>query len=114
MEKAEFIIREDEKARYLYYIIRGEGSEESSKTERSYKRKLGKFEIIGAYNALVSNLRYYTNVCADSIMVVYGFPLKNIIDIVKTNEQAQGYLYKFCLPLLVKLDNSLQGLCSFS
>lgn len=26
VEKAEFVIREDEKARYLYYIIRGEGS----------------------------------------------------------------------------------------
>lgn len=114
LEKDEFIIKEDEKARYLFLITRGQASEETSKIGQSYVRKLRPGDLIGAYNVINKNLRYFTSVCSNSIMCVVGFPLQDIISLAKKKTELQGYLYKYCLPLITRMNKKIDQFGSFT
>lgn len=85
LQKDDFVIKDDEKARYIFIITRGEATEETSKSDLFYMRKLTAGDLIGAYNIINKNLRYYTSVCTNSIMTVVGFPLQEVRTIVKEN-----------------------------
>lgn len=77
-------------------------------------RKLVAGDIIGGFNVIRKNLRYTNSVCANSIMTVVAFPLQEIRAIVKVNQDLQGYLYKYCLPLISRLSPSLDIFGSFT
>lgn len=114
LQKDDFIIKTDEKARFLFLITRGEATEETDRSGHSYLRKLTAGDLIGASNTIKKNLRYATSVCSNSIMTVVAFPLNEIQSIIKANEELQGYLYKYCLPLLSRTNPNLDIFSNFT
>ena len=98
----------------MFLITRGEATEETDKSGQSYMRKLLAGDLIGASNATKKNLRYTTSVCSNSIMTVVAFPLQEIRAIIKVNTDLQGYLYKYCLPLISRTNANIDLFGSFT
>ncbi|EGR30426.1 sodium hydrogen exchanger family protein, putative [Ichthyophthirius multifiliis] len=94
IEKDQYIIKEGQKAKFLYIITRGCATETCSKTFYTYNEKKTVSDVLFHYQLVLQNMRYVSSCMADAVVYVLAFPLEPLQKVAKFNLEIEELVWQ--------------------
>ncbi|EGR30581.1 sodium hydrogen exchanger family protein, putative [Ichthyophthirius multifiliis] len=94
IEKDNYIVKEGERAKYLFVITRGRATEICTQTFYTYNENKLIGNVLFIHQLVLPELRYLTSCIADAMVYVLAFPLQSLQNIIKMNQQMEDYVWQ--------------------
>ena len=82
-QKDQYIVKEGEKAKYVYVVMRGVCSEYTNQGFSTYNEKKGVGGIISPHHIVLPRLRYLTSCVAEAMVYTIAFNIDTLSKIVR-------------------------------
>jgi len=93
-QKDDFIIREGEKAQYIYLLTRGVATESCKSSYKRFKERLEIGSVISYHQIISGHHRYQTSCVADCLVYALRISLNKIKKMMKGNKKLNEFLWR--------------------